>query len=546
MSTDSLKFEGFIELEIRNTKDNTVIRQKNTITQAGKMLLLDKSAARLLLSGGDSFGYMVQIGRLDKMLGVGSQSNYKAGREARDDSMLTCALLNFGAAAANWNETTTSINPFNASLETNDKVVGFANNNIQPPASSKEGSLDYCLGQFQIDGKTVAERYKFPEGVASGTINVVAMMPADSIKKPNGQGWQVAKCLDRCHIQSPNFVSLSTGFLPPNIEGYTKSDEILLNFNTDGISQWKYNLLTGDLTEVPAGDPFFVVDNSDRSVFDILVDNGYLYVLRASSTAMPLTTSNLAQVTVYQISNNMQQVAQFNITRKVSGENKTAFKFFKIGDDLYISGWVSSALTTAAGSAKYWKINKNASGYGTSATSGTDYSAIGELGLPAGINMDHAGLASTQNGNIWLYVSCDPEYADSAAKVKDNGYINMAYQCYQTPSDILSSGGITFSGVEVFGLTPNAYFNGNQIIRIGANFCSQLSGDNLGQVADNLDYSGDIVNSQGTKVVDYTTAGCFLSKPVWSGNLFSFVYLTTPIEKTENDILYVTYGYRII
>lgn len=541
-----LHLEGFIEVEKVNTRTKERQTYKNTITQAGKMLILDKSAARFLLSGGDTFGYMVQLGRLAKILGVGSgsvSSPYAAGRDARDDSMLTCALLNTGAAGGNWTEQTNAVNLQGATLQDTSQVVGFANNNPTPAQETNEGAIDYCLGVYQVDGKTVAERWKFAEGVASGTINMVAMMPADSIKTNHGEGWQVAKCLDRCHIQSPNFGSLSTGYLPPNISGYTGVDEVLLNFIMDGVSQWKYNLATGEMAKVEAGQPFFVVEDTDRGTFDMMVDGDFFYVLTAGSTTMPLTTSTLAVCKVYQISEGMTQVARFNISRKVSGESRTAFKFFKKGTDLYISAWSSNQIATLDTWNSIWKINKGTGGYGTGTTQIVDYSGIG-INLPAGLNAKHAGLGTTTNGKMWLYLSCDPEYADTLAKVEDNGYLSIALECNQNYTDDLSS--LTFTGRMVFGITPNTYFDGVNILRVGANFYSQLTSDNLGLVGDNTDLAGQIVNSSGTKKLDLQTSGVFLSKPEWCGNLFSFVYLATPIEKVADDILYVTYGYKIV
>lgn len=40
--------------------------------------------------------------------------------------------------------------------------------------------------------------------------------------------------------------------------------------------------------------------------------------------------------------------------------------------------------------------------------------------------------------------------------------------------------------------------------------------------------------------------GVWLSMDGWSSNVLSFVKLNTPIEKGDDDIMYVSYGYKVV
>ena len=57
-------------------------------------------------------------------------------------------------------------------------------------------------------------------------------------------------------------------------------------------------------------------------------------------------------------------------------------------------------------------------------------------------------------------------------------------------------------------------------------------------------------NSNQSNTTEITTDtrkdGVYLTLDKWWTNILSFVKLNTPIEKTDDDILYVSYGYKIV
>ena len=54
-----------------------------------------------------------------------------------------------------------------------------------------------------------------------------------------------------------------------------------------------------------------------------------------------------------------------------------------------------------------------------------------------------------------------------------------------------------------------------------------------------------IVNNSGTKYID-CSAGCYLTLNGWYSTLLSFVKLQTAITKQDTDIMYVSYGYKVV
>ena len=99
------------------------------------------------------------------------------------------------------------------------KVLGYASSNVLPTANGKEGIIDYCKDEYMADGYTVCERWKYPEGVATGTIDTIAMAPA-GWKAGQGLGGQrFSKCIDKVNMQQGTFVTRSTQFCPPGIAG---------------------------------------------------------------------------------------------------------------------------------------------------------------------------------------------------------------------------------------------------------------------------------------------------------------------------------------
>lgn len=548
VSRDGTHIQGFIEIEKINKKDHTREVYKNTITNGGKQFLLDKSAALMLGIGGDAFG-MTGCSNTIAKTGT-SDSSSKAGRISRSDRDITNVLLNLNENVLNGLGASTSfINVFDSGMNLPEKVIGYANNNIVATADNKEGTMDYCKGEYMVDPFTVCKRWKYAEGVASGTINAIAMMPGSCVHNNSGDGLKFSKCIDKVNTQHTNFASLSTGFLIPGVPGYTSNNEILLNFNRDSNARWKYNIGTGEIESVPETDNFFIPSVSGTIVDMQMIDN-YLYVLSLNTPGTGRYES--VNVYVYDPANSMNKVAEFYCSYDSGYEYFMKASVFKVSSDIYVSA-VSAAHVTGNNNAKLWKLNK-ASGDGYASSAGSpqrNFSLIG-LTVPSGMNINQVGIGQ-YNGNYVLYnaVKYYNNVSSNKQLVDGNryGYKMVGYVF----TDLSDPAGSIIDMID--GITPNeilfAAGSNAGTLRVGYDKFNTYYEDYFGNVYDMVDDKHIVMNnSANTNESDITlntqTAGVYLTLDKWWTNVMSFVKLNTPITKTDSDIIYVSYGYKIV
>lgn len=550
-SRDGTHLQGFIEIEKINKKDHTREIYKNTITNAGKQFLLDKSASLMLGMAADVFGMTACSNALTK-LSVESGTAV-AGRNARSDRDITNVLLNLDEnILTGLGASTTYINVFDANLESASKLVGYANNNVVPTGDTKEGNIDFSKGEYLVDPYTICKRWKYAEGIATGTINCVAMMPASCVKQNNGDGVKFSKCIDQINTQYTNYLNMSTGFLIPGIPGYTANNEILLNFNRDGNARWKYNIGTGEITSVPITDNFFIPTAAAAAegysdIVDMQYIDNYLYVISLQVG----TSTPVIHVDVYDPANAMNKVANFNCNTKSSSEYEIKASIFKVGSTLYIST-ISDIHTSKATVSKLWSLNKSGSnGYASSASAAqTDFSSIG-LTIPSGLDIRFTGLGS-YNGNYILYNLVQMYNNVSASKTN----VSSSYLGYKMTGIVFTdlSDPIGSAVDMIDGINPNEImFSAGSVagtLRIGFDKFNQ-AGTNFGLCYDLVDDKHIIMNNTSntniaTVTVDTTKDGVYLSLDKWWTNVISFVKLNTPITKTDTDIIYVSYGYKIV
>jgi len=528
-SGDGLKLQGFVEIELISTKDNVRRTYKNTITKGGKQYLLAKSAGRMLEMAADAFGMSVCSNVLSK---VGTNAQYPiSGGQNFQNRAITNVLLNLGEEATGLSETSTYINVFENTLTTASKVIGYANNNVVPTSNGKEGAIDYTKGEYVVDPYTVCKRWKYDAGVATGTIDTIAMMPAACIKTNNGDGVQFSKCLDKINQQYINYESMSTGFLPPGIPGYTANDEILLNYTQDGKSKHKFNLTTGVVTDLEDTDPFFVISTS--SVCDIKLIGQYLYVLdRLNITEQYVKP----RVTVYDTAASMEQKAQFECSYLQRYEYMSSFKFLYYNDVLYVTNYSHRVV---AGRAKIWTLSKGANAWFSSAgTAAQNYNDI--CTLPAGMVADYVAFGN-YGSNYIMYVA---SRLDGVENFRYTGYKAIGY-VFTSMSDI---GGTIVDIVD--GINPNSipYAAGANLgwLRIGFDKYNTNFASYFGDTYDYTDKTKIVYNNSDTVTMNMQDRGVFWTADKWWTNVISFVKLQTPIEKQDTDIMYVSYGYKVV
>lgn len=547
-SGNGIKIQGFINIELINKKDKIKRTYKNTITTAGKQFLLSKSAGRMLSIAADTFGMMMASNVINK---EGFGNTGYAYTNSNANRSLTNVLLNLGAAADSLTANSTLINVWDNNLAEASKLVGYANNNIVATQDGKEGTIDYCKGEYVIDANTVCERWKYPEGVATGTIDTIAMMPASMVKFNRGDGINIGKCIDRVNTQYTNFGSLSTGFLMPGVNGYTANDEILLNFSQDGVSKWKFNLTTGEVTQVKDTDKFFVLPMSVNPsisrpyyyITDALVIGNYLYTLSLGQIG-----NSRPNIIVHDLNDNMNIVANFTCNYKSSNDIYHNAKFLKLGNDLYVTTWATGTVTESNIPAKLWKLNSNGTYFNSAGEYYVDFSSIG-FNAPSGINLNYIGLGNYGSSYVMFVGSNYTEYM-STTNIQSNihGYKSVGYVftdlnnplgtvtdviCGVNPGSILFSAGSN-KGMLRLGFDILAY----QPFYFGS--CYDYTECNK-KVANNSD-NGNMDNKYMTlsiKGVIYTP------DKSWT-NVISFVKLNSPIVKGDDDIMYVSYGYKVV
>lgn len=542
-ATNGIKFEGFIEIEKINKKNHTRELYHNTITQAGKQFLLAQSAGKMLQMSGDIFG---NVGCENNIAIMGSDSY--SGRYARMKIDITNALLNLSSAELNALGTDTNcINVWdNNFTENTTKLIGYANSNIIPLDNNREGVVDFCKADYIADDFTVAKRWKYAEGVATGTINAIAMMPYACLMDFAGEGIKFSKCIDQVNPQYTLFGSMSTGFLIPGVNGYTANNEILLNFTKDSKSRWKYNIATGEITEVASTDPFFIPTpySSYARIQDMYYLDGYLYTLECQTNS---DYNNNMYVQVFDTNNSMSRVTYFRVTDSTSNAYVQRACFLHYNNKLYVStvgGWSATNSSYASYDAyKLWELTDSGSvGYYTAAATGqTDYSALG-FTLPTGLSLRGCGLGM-YGSNYVLWVQSRYDGSNSTTASYSNNYRLTGYVFSSLSSGMASLVKILTKvhKNEVFFST--AAYTGS--LRIGYDYDGSTA---YQQYVDNTASRQLVVNNSNTqgKQINTINTGCWLYLDGWDSNVFSFVQLTTPITKTANDIIYVSYGYKIV
>lgn len=540
-SGDGVKLQGFIDLELVSTVDNVRRVYHNTITNAGKQLLLAKSVGNILCNTGSIFGDVIVADCLGGDITYSNDDNRGIiSKYCSNKYQLSNVLLYLNDTIASLSESTTFLNMKNADFSTGAKLMGYANSSVIPLSDGKEGLLDYQKGEYTADPYTRTNRWKYDVGVATGTIDTIAMMPAASFKDDTVEGFRFMKCLDRVSCQYNNYVSKSTGFCPPGIVGLTGNDEILLNFSQDNVSRWKYNLSTGEMTEVSTADPFVCFTGNTTDVYS---DGTYTYVLRINSIANidgylymdVYLQSTGALITTLTLSKGSIDYPSYFVSAKFLIKNSILYavtmstKDRSTGSDVY-NRYGHKVVKLSKGAKAYW--SEIASQYKTFADS--------DLGLtiPTTWDENYIGIG-TYGTQYVLYTLC----SDST-----NGYPITAW-IIPTLDNII---GTAVTGAYYF-LRPNSVLFVSSAysgaLQIGDNYYQQYVGNTSNPLVTLNNRAQDrryITNNDGTLNLINSETGVYISLEAWNSNVMSFVKLATPIVKQDTDILYVSYGYKIV
>ena len=552
---NGLGLEGYVDIDIVNEKNHTRRRIHNTITKAGKQLLLHKCVGQMMQSGASLFGKISCLNTLtptgkqltSSLIASSSSNTYTTPGHISDSNQeITCGLLNLGTAQNNLTESSSFIPSYSADGKL-ENLTGFSNNNVNTSLSN-EGLVDICKGEYCADAYTVCNRWKYDAGIASGTIDTLVMAPASILKTNRGTGFRFMKCIDKVNIQDESFVSCSTGILPPGVSGYTASNEILLNYNDGTGSRWKYNIDTGEISAVADEDNFYVIEFKRNSyeILDWYVDGTYLYELRYNN--------NYVYVYVQDLSNNGADVTSF----RTSYNYTRAGRFFVFNSTIYVSLLKNGYNTQSDYLYPLTKSGSYVTGFGSSIT----YESIGitipnefkEYDICIGMkgtsyvleyNFDLDDKLSTGssydygNDNWWNYI-----------KARSGIVFTSLTNIIGTMSDKISmitrgslycNKGIVQIGMAFSdsGNTPNyddGYISSNSLTDIDASGGSWAVSNNRNNNSSNVK----------SKLLYLNNIGAWISLDGWWSDILSFVKLGTPIEKGDTDVLYVSYGYKVV
>lgn len=538
---NNLKVDGFIDIELVNNRGNVKykrrIKQPNAITPAGKQMLLAQSAQSLLNMGSDYYGRLATISALYTRKDGSYGRSVRSSNNNRD---ITNLLLNLDNPEA-LTDADNYIPVLSEAGETENasKVIGYASSDTNPTADGKAGEADYTLPEYVVDGKIVAKRWKYKELVATGTINAVAMAPFSVYGHGSrGSGFRSAKCLDKVNYTYLNFVSFSTGFCPPGIPGITGATEVLLNYSQDGITQHKHDLATGetiDITSGWAGIPF-PQNSAGYRITDYWYDGSrYLYLLN-----MDYSGSSSAYITVYDTQGGVLTYINYFTIYSPAGSSSSYRGmyacFLPHNGELYVS-WLGRPENTSGG---LTKLTKSGNYYNSYTSAGTDYSIVG-LTVPSGLVYKDFALKPLANGRYALVMEAYPQKTTTIDTDRISGdYAKHAY-VFTDLNDVFGSvvgviewmtnNGTIVSTPAVTGFLSVDFYNSkaNQSLSYDVDGANQ-------EVRNNSFPSGKLSGNPN---------GVWWSDLSWSSNVVSHVELTTPVEKAEDDILYVTYGYKI-
>ena len=548
-SGNGVRLEGYVDIELFNSKDHTSKRIHNTITKVGKQLFLHKSIGQMMQSGASLFGKIACLNSMTNTFGyitsscIGQTSNlstYVRGHISSSDLDVTCGLLNLGTKQNGLTEASTFIPSYDETGVLTG-LTGFANNNVNT-ALNNEGIVDICKGEYCADPYTVCNRWKYDAGIASGTIDTLVMAPASVFKSKKSSGFRFMKCIEHVNIQDEEFKSLSTGFLPPNVTGYTGSNEILLDFNNGKGSRWKYNIDTGEVTAVPEADKFYVIPYTNSQSYnlqDYYIEGTNLYILYGYTGARNVYVDVIDLNTGTKTTSFSKNYAYFKVAR-----------FLHVNNKLYING-IKEDSETGAG---VYEVTKSGDSYNAISDSEVTYDSIG-ITLPSSFEPKDVEIANYNDKYVLEYLY-------------DTSVQNISGSTSQQVSFLRA--GIVFTGLSTI---MNTITDKISMITCGSVYCNkgiiqivQCHSYNTGITTTDTTYQGEtqfavdtsggawaVVNNRNnyssvvkSKSIELDNAGVWISLDGWWSDIVSFVKLNSPIEKGDTDVMYVSYGYKVV
>ena len=481
--------KGYVIIEKENKKTGVrEIVQNNTVTDLGKMLFLATSANLQLLSPS-------QIGRGQLFLQSGlvkksSQSNDKLQVD-NVDKALTMYLVN-SAEGLSASSRLLPVYDVTGKLDPN-KVVGHASFR-RTPLSPKEGVIDRIKDEYMVDKLSIVQRWKFDNSQANGKpFNKICI--GAGVHATDDNGFLIAKGIDGSDVSVlGGSDTLSTDYMRPGVTGFTAPNEVLVSIGrSTAKANAVFNLESGALTMLsPTDNRYDVPLGIARS--QQVFHNGHLYFVDKTNNVVRFKVADKTVTTIGQsLYGCLFREKTANIVRW-GNENEVLLGYNM--DTL--ANATSLTLTNQGITTNHWW-----------STFYTEFMKNSVIGNDADGNYVIARIdPNVQNyGPKKNYIFTDITNIVGSIIGIRNENMRFANE-YTIP---------TATGSKVVNICGSMQ---NDLAYTGV---TGLSPDNAGRANNSIKFSEQ-----------------------WFGNLVSFVELQSPITKTADDVLYVSYGYKFV
>lgn len=252
-------------------------------------------------------------------------------------------------------------------------------------AVDKTGIITFSDESRLVEPYSCANAWLFEADKYSFEYNVIAIASLDSLNT-----FASYKCISRVDLFGSGN-EITKNFIAPGFTGITGANEVLLNYNQDGVSRWRYNLKTGKTTAVESNEAAYNIDMTNVGNQQVVLD-GKLYSLRSGNYGYPAS-----YVDVFDSTGALLK----SIT--ISTTNYRPRGLFTDGTDVYIS--VTKVSTSASITASMLKINQST--YATTVVKNSAFT--GWANLPDGFDIDVSSYikASYIVNNVRYYVVGD-------------------------------------------------------------------------------------------------------------------------------------------
>lgn len=361
------------------------------------------------------------------------------------------------------------------------KLVGYAGFR-RTPTSPKEGVIDRVLDDYMNEDMAVVQRWRFDPTQANGTFNKLCI--GAGIHNTPGNGFAFSKGINIADIPTFGGVDrLESSYMRPGVTNFTSSEEILLSLaplSDEPTANAVYNLATGKLTQLASSDPRYGAPLGNAWTPQVFYNNKLYFVDK----------------------NNRLKVFDVNT------------KTITILDFCYGGLWAeNNILYFTKNSSLIKRYNMDSGSWGTD------------------IN-----LSSQTFTTKWFKSTNASEalYDCSVGKLADGKYLIVPRNSNYGPRYNIVVTDINNIEATIVGFRPNVKSASEYVVN-GVNY------NIWGEVSHDFGFTG----IAGFSEYGYERARHSLKfSKNWFGNLISFVELTSPITKTENDVLYVSYGYK--